>query len=139
MTSPISDHQAIFHSTSSKLSRDSGSRYINVETKDDTSLNNFTNKLENLNIPAQLNSEPNVNPNNIFSKAVNFTKEKHLPIKKTKSNRYKHKINKWIMIGIFKSLNTKNKLYKQLVQTSARNIDVYEHLNIRFNRFRNIQ
>ena len=39
------------------LSKDSGSKYINVETKDDTSLNNFICELENLNIPAQLNSE----------------------------------------------------------------------------------
>ena len=141
LTSHISDHQAIFLSTSSKLSRDSGSRYINVETKDDTSLNNFMNELENLNIPAQLNSEPDANPNNnykIFSKAVNSAKEKHLPIKKTKFNRHKHKINKWITRGILKSINTKNKLYKQLVQTSTRNIDVYEHLKIRFIRFRNI-
>ena len=66
LTSHISDHQAIFLSTSSKLSRDSGSRYINVETKDDTSLNNFMNELENLNIPAQLNSEPDANPNNKY-------------------------------------------------------------------------
>ena len=85
LTSQISDHQAIFLSTNSKLSRYSGSKYINVETKDDTSLNNFINELENLIIPAQLNSELNVNPNNnyrIFSKAANFAKEKHLPIKK---------------------------------------------------------
>ena len=141
LTSHISDHQAIFLSTSSKLSRDSGSKYSNVETKNDTSLNSFINELENLNIPAQLNSKLNVNPNNnykIFSKAVNFAKEKHLPIKKTKFIRHKHKINKWITRGILKSINAKNKLYKQLVQTSTKNIDVYEHLKIRFNRFQNI-
>ena len=123
------------------MGRDSESRYINVETEDDTSLNNFINELENLNIPAQLNSEPDANPNNnykIFSKAVNSAKETHLPIKKTKFNRHKHKINKWITRGILKSINTKNKLYKQLVQTSTRNIDVYKHLKIRFIRFRNI-
>ena len=73
------------------------------------------NELENLNIPAQLNSELNANPNNnykIFSKAVNFAKEKHLPIKKKKIDRHKHKIDKWITRGILKSINTKNKLYK---------------------------
>ena len=141
LTNQISHHQAIFLSTNSKLSRYSGSKYINVETKDDTSLNNFINELENLNIPAQLNSELNANPNNnyrIFSKAVNFAKEKHLPIKKKKINRHKHKINKWITRGILKSINTKNKLYKQLVQTSKRNVDAYEHLKVRFNRYRNI-
>ena len=142
MTNQISDHQAIFLSTNSKLSRYSGSKYINVETKDDTSLNNFINELENLNIPAQqLNSELNANPNNnyrIFSKAANFAKEKQLPIKKKKFNRYKHKINKWITRGILKSINTKNMLYKELVQTSKRNVDAYEHLKVRFNRYRNI-
>ena len=141
LTNQISDHQAIFLSTNSKLSRYSGSKYINVETKDDISLNNFINELENLNIPGQLNSELNANPNNnyrIFSKAVNFAKEKHLPIKKKKINRHKHKINKWITRVILKSINTKNKLYKQLVQTSKRNVDAYEHLKVRFNRYRNI-
>ena len=140
MTSQISDHKVIFLFTNSKLSRDSGSKYINVETKDDTSLNNFINELENLNIPAQLNSELNANPNNnyrFFSKAVNFAKEKHLLYKKN-VDRHKHKINKWITRGILKSINTKNKLYKQLVQTSTRNLDAYEHLKVRFNRYRNI-
>ena len=102
LTSHISDQEAIFLSTSSKLSRDSGYRYINVETKDNTSLNNFINELETLNILAQLNSEPNANPNNnykIFSKAVSSAKEN---IKKTKFNRHKHKINKWITRGILK-------------------------------------
>ena len=113
---------------------------INVETKSDTSLNNFINELENLNIPAQINSELNPNPINnyrLFSKAVNFAKEKHLPIKKGKFNRHKHKINVWITRGILKSINTKN-TSKQLVQTSTRNLDAYEHLKVRFNRYRNI-
>ena len=73
------------------------------------------NELENLNIPAQLISEPNANPNNNYkflSKAVNSAKEKHLPITKTNFNRHKHKINKWITRGILKSINTKNKLYR---------------------------
>ena len=72
----------------------------------------------------------------IFSKAVNFAKQKHLPIKKI--NRNKHKINKWITRGILKSINTKNKLHIQLVQTITRNLDAYEHLKVRFNRYRNI-
>ena len=42
------------------------------------------------------------------------------------------------MRGILKSINTKNELYKQLVQTGTRNLDAYEHLKVRFNRYRNI-
>ena len=61
------DHHAIFLSTNFKLSRDSGSKYINFETKDDTPLNSLINEQENLSIPAQLNSEPNVNPNSNYN------------------------------------------------------------------------
>ena len=39
---------------------------------------------------------------------------------------------------ILKSINTKNKLYEQLVQTSTRNLDAYKHLKVRFDRYRNI-
>ena len=123
------------------MSRDSGSRYINVETKDDTSLKNFISELENLNIATQLNSEPNANPNKQLQnvqQSCKLCKRKTSSYKKTKINRHKHNIIKWITRGILKSINTKNKLYKQLVQTSTRTIDVYEHLKIWFIRFRNI-
>ena len=42
------------------------------------------------------------------------------------------------MRGILKSINTKNKLYKKLRQTSTKNLGAYEYLNVRFNRYRNI-
>ena len=41
--------------------------------------------------------------------------------------------------GLLKSINSKNKLYKKLVQTRvAGNGKTYNQLKIRFNRFRNI-
>ena len=64
--------------------------------------------MENLNIPAQLNSELNANPNNnyrIFSKAVNFAKEKHLLI----IAKFKHNIKRtWSIIN--ESLHRKKKI-----------------------------
>ena len=51
----------------------------------------------------------------------------------------KHYINKWINRGLLTSINSKNKLYKKLVQMRAAGyVEIYNPLKIRFNRFRNI-
>ena len=71
----ISDHQAIFVSTNFKFNKDTKTKYINVETKDDASLNNFINELNNLNIIANMNIEPNANPSEnyaIFEYLLNY-------------------------------------------------------------------
>ena len=48
-------------------------------------------------------------------------------------------IYKWITRGLLASINSKNKLYKKLVQMRvAGNVETYNQLKIRFNRFRNI-
>ena len=63
LTGHISDHQAIFISTNFKFNKDTKTKYINVETKDDASLNNFINELKNLNLIANMNIEPNQSEN----------------------------------------------------------------------------
>ena len=68
LTSHISDLQAIFISTNCKLNEDSKTKYINVETKDDALLNYYINELKNLNIVANMNIEPNANPNENYAK-----------------------------------------------------------------------
>ena len=47
--------------------KDTKTKYINVETKDDASLNNFINELKNLNIIANMNIEPNANPSENYA------------------------------------------------------------------------
>ena len=44
LTSHISDHQAIYISTNFKFNKHNKTKYINVETKDDASLNTFINE-----------------------------------------------------------------------------------------------
>ena len=67
LTIHISDHRAIFISTNFKFNKDNQTKYINVETKDDASLNNFINELKNLNIIANNNIEPNANPSENYA------------------------------------------------------------------------
>ena len=134
LTSHISDHQAIFITTNFKFNRDNKTKYINVETKDDASLNNFINELKNLNIIANMNIEPNANPSEnyaIFENLLTYAKNKHLPVRRKKFDKQKHYINKWITRGLLTSINSKNKLYKKLVQMRVTgNVETYNQLKI---------
>ena len=69
---------------------------------------------------------------------IQEVKNKHLPTKKIKFNKYKHKKNKWITRGILKSIKTKNMIYKQLQQTKPENTEEFETLKVRFKRFKKI-
>ena len=51
----ISDHQAIFTITSTKLNNRMEQQYVSIETKDDVSLNNFITEVRNMNISELLN------------------------------------------------------------------------------------
>ena len=91
----ISDHQAIFTITSTKLKNGMEQQYVSIETKDDVSLNNFITEVRNMNISEILNGNINANPTEnyeLFSKLVQEAKSKHLPIKRIKFNKYKHNL-----------------------------------------------
>ena len=104
----ISDHQAIFTITSTKLNNSMEQQYVSIETKDDVSLNNFITEVRNMNISELWNRNINANPTEnyeLFSRLVQEAKTKHLPIKRIKFNKYKHKKCKWITNGILKSID----------------------------------
>ena len=73
-----------------------------------------------------------------FFKLLQDAKDKHLPVRKIKFNKYKHKKNNWITRGMLRSIKTKNKLYKVLPQTDTEDVEAFEFIKIRFNRFHNI-
>ena len=60
--------------------------------------------------------------------------------RRRKLNNYKksiHKKSKWITNGILKSINTKDKLYKTLIQTNTTtNMDLYHRLKEEFKQYR---
>ena len=83
----ISDHQAIFTITSTKLNNRIEQQYVSIETKDDVSLNNFITEVRNINNSKLLNRNINANPTEnykLFSRLVQEAKTKHLPIKRIK-------------------------------------------------------
>ena len=61
-----------------------------------------------------LDANPPSNQNDnyeIFERLLVHARDTHLPIKKVKYCKNKHKLNKWMTIGILKSINTKDVLY----------------------------
>ena len=71
----MSDHQAIFTITSTKLNNRMEQQYVSIETKDDVSLNNFITEVRNMNISEIVNSNINANPieNNELKRQSEFT------------------------------------------------------------------
>ena len=136
----ISDHQPIFTCNNRVSPLCSESKYIQIETKDELSLGKFIDELQQADIISHLSQDTSTDPNENYDKLIEIVfsaKAKHLPTKKKKFNRRKHRIQKWVTKGIIKSINTKDKMYKKLVQSRGDN-KLYEVLKAQFNTYRNI-
>ena len=92
-TTHISDHQAIFTATNVGLMGFSEKKFITVETKDDESLNKFIDVLKTGDTVAKMDHDVNADPNSnykILAQQLQYAKEKHLPTRKLRFNKYKH-------------------------------------------------
>ena len=63
----------------------------------------------------------------IFSPLINYAKNKYLQKKRVKYKKNKHFKSKWMTKRLLNSINTKNRLYKMMEQTSMDSI-MYEAL-----------
>ena len=114
-------------------------KWIEIETNNESSYTKCIDELETLNISDQLNPRYNSNIQEnyeTFSYLVNYAKELHLSKKMVKYNKTKHKKCKWMTDDILKSINTRDKLYKRLVQTDLGNCDLYNRLKNEYKTFR---
>ena len=83
----LSDHTIIFTFQYNCKYQEQFPKFIEIEKKDEHSVNNFIDELKSLKIYDQLNNTSNCNPNEnytIFSTLVSLAKDKHLPKKENK-------------------------------------------------------
>ena len=73
----------------------------------------------------------------IFSLLIKYAKNKHLPKKRVKYQKSKHFKSKWMTKGLLNSINTKDRLYKILVQTDTNNI-LYETMRLNLKTYQRI-
>ena len=102
---------------------------IDIEKRDERSMNNFINELKALNIYDQLDKELIGDPNEnylLLSSRLNTAREKHMPTNRVKYQKKLHNKSKWTTNRILRSINKKDKLYKTLIQTDIDNTVLYE-------------
>ena len=57
----------------------------------------------------------------LFHQLLQNAKDKHLPKKRVRYDKKKHKSSKWMTNGILKSINTKDRMYKKLLRAKISN------------------
>lgn len=110
-----SDHFATFIFIKTNTKPKPAPKYVKIQTKDELSMNKFCQELSNTNISETLDLSETADPNtnhNILEKTIINAKEKHLPIKIKKFNKYKHKLTPWITTGIINSIHFRDNLHK---------------------------
>ena len=102
-------------------------KFIEIKKTDDQqALEKLLIKLRNINITDHLNLNDNADPNlkfTIFMEHFMNLKQECFQKKLVHFDKKKHKINPWLTAGILKSINSKDKLYKTLMQTSKDSIN----------------
>ena len=113
-------------------------KFVEIETMDDLSVQNFIDELKSLKICDKITTSTYNTQESyeIFSKLLKYANEKHLPKKIVKYNKKKHKQNKWMTNSILKSINMKDKMYTILIQSDQQDADIYQALKHEFKMYR---
>jgi hypothetical protein len=91
--------------------------YIKTYDNSQKAKDKFKQALASANILNQMENDLTKDPNGNYNKLehiITSIKDKTMPCKMVKFNKYKHKKNDWITLGIIKSIKYKDKLYKKL-------------------------
>ena len=122
----LSNHFPYFMSL--RLHNHSGNRsnFVKIRENSKDAYEALLFDLRNSNIMSSNDTNPYGDPNanyNIIHNHLTYLKNKHLPFKFVKFNKYKHKGNKWITAGVLRSIKYRDKSYK-----AVQNIDRTSHL-----------
>ena len=137
ITSPISDHLLNFCILEAKSTYIANkTKFVEVETINSTTMENFRKSVDNAHILTKLNTDPNADPNanyNVLSNILAESKCKHIPKKVRKFNKRKHKKEKWMTDKLLMLVNKKNDLYRDWKSTT--NIDEFNAKKVNFKTF----
>ena len=116
-----------------------------VEVNNENALNetaplntNVLRELHNLNLFEQISSNTPADPNTNFENFMNVlsqAKQKCMPKKLVKFDKEKHKQSPWMTNDILNSINSKYKMYRNLLKT---NTDRYNTLKVNYKTYKNI-
>ena len=106
----------------------------------DNAMHKVKNEITSYDTYNKLNKNPNAVTNlnyDIMFNDIVRAKDKYMPTKLVKFNKYKHKKSLWITQGILRSIQYRDKLYKQqkLIHPNSSN---YEIININLKTYNTI-
>ena len=133
----ISDYQPVilFSNDEVLLSR---TKYITITTNSDKAKTKFCLTFQNKQVLEKLdnNSDDPIHNYQILEESLIDFHNDCFPTRVVKFNRKKNKISPWMTNGILKSINHRNKLYKNLKQFKPDSF-IYTEKQLYFNRYRN--
>ena len=115
--SEISDHLPCFIILKNKHCHTAPPKYVQVRTNTESAYANLQSELRSLDLNPKIDTSDHADPNrnyNIICQSISQLCSKHLPIRKVKFQKYRHKVTPWITFGIMKSIKYRDKLYRSL-------------------------
>ena len=122
--SRISDHHPYFLSNcpSNKISVGMNKKiYVKQRINSETAYTYLKQSLLENDISAAMNTDPYYNPNinyDILQDHLTQRKNKHLPYRNVKFDKYRNKVNKWITHGFINSIKQRDTLYQEFSYTN---------------------
>ncbi len=136
----LSDHQATFCMLKGSFYKKNATKYIEIEKINDKTMNSLTNDLMSQDIYSKLDtnlkSEPNTNCK-ILLETIIHAKSIHMPRKRVKFNKRKHKREKWMTDELLHMVNKKNKMYVDWKANSLTE-EIYNIKKIHFRAYERI-
>ena len=135
----ISDHQPVILFSDDDLPK-VNVKYLTIKTNTDEARKLFKETFINKRVFEHLDTDIHIaDPNqnyNVLENALTESYSACFPERVVRFNKKKHKKTPWITAGILKSINHRNKLYKNLKQTQIDAIN-YVAKKANFNQYRN--
>ena len=116
----LSDHQPYFILINTSLKTEQPPKCVTINVLNEDAMHKVKNEIKSYDTYNKLNKNPNADTNlnyDIIFNDIVRAKDKHMPTNMVKCNKYKHKKSMWITQGILRSIQYRDKLYKQLKLT----------------------
>ena len=135
----LSDHFAVCCFMDVFRQRNPLSRYVFVQENSARAHENFVlaveSSIQNTNFNSELLKDPNENYNKLHD-IISECKTRHLPFRKKRFNKYKHKLTPWATPSILASIKYKDNLYKTM-KLAKPDSKEYHDAKINLNSFSN--
>ena len=139
-TPKISDHLPCFTVINAKKIKKCLPKFIQVSVNNADAIEKFkidvNSKIAQTHFDRDLFNDPNINYDMLDS-ILTQCKDKNLPTKRVRFDKYKHKVCDWITYGLMESIRKKDKLYVKLLKTNPRDPN-YDSIEKKLNEYQTL-